>query len=218
MYDPNKDAKILWNYHHLDQPVRRADTIIAFGSHDLNVAIRAAELFMYGYAKRIIFTGGLGRITEKIWKMPEAEKFAQIAADAGVPPESIITETRSSNTGENIEFTKEKLAELGIAPGRCIAVDKPSRERRTYAALKKQWSELEFSITSPQYSYEEYCGLYASSLGDTRSLINIMVGDLQRIDIYARNGMQIPQDIPQEVIAAFDRLVAHGYDEQLINV
>ncbi len=218
MYDTNKDAKILWNYHHLDQPVRRADTIIAFGSHDLNVAIRAAELYLSGYAKRIIFTGGLGRITEKIWQMPEAEKFTRAAVNAGVPPESIITETKSSNTGKNIEFTKKKLAELGIAPGRCIAVDKPSRERRTYAALKKQWPELDFSITSPQYSYKEYCAIYASSLGDTRNLINIMVGDLQRIDIYGRNGLQIPQDIPQEVRAAFDRLVAHGYDEQLLSV
>lgn len=223
MYDINADAKILWNYHRLDLPVRPADTIIAFGSHDIHVAERAAGLFMKGCAKRIIFTGGLGRITKKIWQMPESEKFARIAEAAGVPPESIITETRSSNTGENIEFTKKKLAKLDIAPGRCIAVDKPYRERRTYAALKKQWPQLDFSITSPQYTYEDYCSFYTAPVSlhthpgiSFDDFINIMVGDLQRIGIYGRNGYQIPQPIPQEAADAFNRLVARGYDKMLV--
>ena len=255
MYSIHKDAKLLWNYLRLDQPVRPADTILAFGSHDINVAKRAAELYMQKYAKRIIFTGGLGRITKNIWKMPESEKFSEIAAAAGVPPEKIITESKSSNTGENIAFTRKKLSDLAIDPGRCIVVDKPFKERRTFAALKKQWPELDFSITSPQLTYEEYCRMYRPSLdapscpenateklrSDRRcdpnaghvghspentsdmtsdvtfdDFISIMVGDVQRMDIYAASGLQIPQDIPQSVRDAFSRLASHGYDTQLL--
>ena len=46
--------------------------------------------------------------------------------------------------------------------------------------------------------------------------INIMVGDLQRIDIYGNNGFQIKQDIPPLVWDAFRILVKEGYDKQLI--
>ena len=75
MFD-RKSAEILWDYHHLNQEITPGDSIIAFGSHDLHVAERAAELYLQGYGKFIIFTGGLGRVTEKIWRKPEAVKFA----------------------------------------------------------------------------------------------------------------------------------------------
>ena len=47
-------------------------------------------------------------------------------------------------------------------------------------------------------------------------VISIMVGDLQRIKVYAEKGFQIPQEIPAPVWDAFERLVALGYDQQLI--
>jgi hypothetical protein len=43
-----------------------------------------------------------------------------------------------------------------------------------------------------------------------------MVGDLQRIDLYGKNGFQIPQDIPENVMKAYKRLVENGFDKQLI--
>ena len=46
--------------------------------------------------------------------------------------------------------------------------------------------------------------------------INIMVGDLQRIDVYGQNGFQIPQEIPEEVREAYRALVRAGYDKQLL--
>jgi len=46
-------------------------------------------------------------------------------------------------------------------------------------------------------------------------VINIMVGDLQRIRIYPDKGFQISQDIPDDVWAAYERLVARGFDKHL---
>lgn len=212
-----KSAKILWNYHHLNQKVTYADGIICFGSHDLHVAERAAELYLSGYGKYIIFTGGLGRITQKIWNQPEANKFAEIAIAKGVPEDMIYIENASSNTGENIQFTKKMIADKAISVKKVIVVDKPFKERRLFATLKKQWSELCFSVTSPQASFEEYLSYYQNSDElEVDDFINIMVGDLQRIDIYGNTGFQIKQDIPLIVWDAYQILVKEGYDKQLI--
>lgn len=210
-------AEILWNYHKLNQEIDKSDVILAFGSHDINVAKKAAELYLNGLSDLIIFTGGFGRITEGIWKTTEAEKFAETATKIGVPKENILIENRASNTGENIAFTKKLLSERSISHKNFIIVDKPYRERRTFATLKKQWLEIEFKITSPDYSYEDYLKFYSDkSLGiSCHEFISIMVGDLQRIKLYSKLGFQIEQEIPDYVYKAYEKLVQLGFTEHL---
>lgn len=209
-------AKILWNYHKLDQKVKKSDIILGFGSHDLNVAKRCAELFLQGYGDKIIFTGGFGRITKNLWNITEAEKFAQIAMEMGVPKNKIIIENEASNTGENIEKTKNLLNKLNIFPNSFLIVDKPYRERRTLATIKKQWSEINFTITSPNQNYEDYCKIYSHGEISKDEFISIMVGDLQRIGLYGKNGFQIEQEIPSEVWNAFIKLINLGYNTHLL--
>jgi hypothetical protein len=55
-------------------------------------------------------------------KEPEAERFARIAMSLNVPRESILIEAHSTNTGENIAFTKTLLADKGLNPQRFIIV------------------------------------------------------------------------------------------------
>jgi len=43
-----------------------------------------------------------------------------------------------------------------------------------------------------------------------------MVGDLQRLRVYAECGFQIQQEIPGEVWSAYEELVVAGYDRHLI--
>lgn len=217
MYDFHADAKLLWEYHHINNKLSKKDCILAFGSHDTHVAERAADIFNQGLAKFIIFTGGLGKITKNIWKQPEAEKFSEIAIAMGVPRNKIFIETKSTNTGQNIDFTKELIEKEKLAFSDYIVVDKPYKERRIYATLKMQWPTLNFIVTSPQNTYESYCSYYNKSVElDVSEFINIMVGDLQRIDLYGKNGFQIPQDIPENVMKAYKRLVENGFDKQLI--
>ncbi len=47
-------------------------------------------------------------------------------------------------------------------------------------------------------------------------LINVMIGDLQRIRIYPERGFQISQPIPEDVWSAYEELAAMGYDRHLI--
>ena len=135
-------GKVLWNYHNLNQKIKKCDLILGFGSHDLNVAKRCAELFLDGYGDIIIFTGGFGRITKELWNMTEAEKFAQIAINMGVPKDMIIIENKATNTGENISKTKELLNKLNLYPSSFLVVDKPYRERRTFATKKNSGLKL----------------------------------------------------------------------------
>ncbi|WP_228108542.1 YdcF family protein [Terrisporobacter petrolearius] len=209
-------GKILWDYHKLNQKTEKVEIILGLGSHDLFVARRCAELFLKGYGDNIIFTGGFGRITKNIWNMTEGEKFTEVAIDMGVPKNKIIIENKASNTGENISKTKKMLKNLDLYPSSFLIVDKPYRERRTFATIKKQWPEINFLITSPQHSYEEYCSFYSDGEISKDEFISIMVGDLQRIDLYGKNGFQIKQDIPVEVIDAYDKLISFGYVKQLL--
>ncbi|MGB8190524.1 MAG: YdcF family protein [Chitinophagaceae bacterium] len=92
-------AKKLWDYHHLNHTLEKSDCVLALGSHDLRVAHRAAELYLEGWAPLLVLSGGLGNFTKGMWKESEAELFAKIALEKGVPQEAILVENKSSNTG-----------------------------------------------------------------------------------------------------------------------
>lgn len=205
-------ARTLWDYHHMNTPLQKADCIFALGSHDLRVAERAADLYLQGWAPLLIVSGGFGRITQSSWTETEADLFANIALQRGVPKENILIENRSTNTGENISLTRELLHEKGLDPQSFILVQKPYMERRAYATFQKQWPGKTVYVTSPQIAFEDY----PTKESPMESVINIMVGDLQRIRLYAEKGFQIPQPIPTEVWNAYERLVSLGFDQQLV--
>src|SRR5215216_2466940 len=92
-------AETLWNYHLMKHQLAKADAILVLCSHDERVAERGAQLFLEGWAPLIIFSGGRGAITSKLWNEPEAERFARIAMRLSVPPENILIEPNSTNTG-----------------------------------------------------------------------------------------------------------------------
>jgi uncharacterized SAM-binding protein YcdF (DUF218 family) len=205
-------ARTLWDYHHVHHALEKADCIIVLGSHDTRVAERGAEVFLGGWAPLLVFSGHLGALTSGMWSRPEAEVFAGVAVARGVPRERILIENRSTNTGENVGFSRRLLAEKGIQPRKAIAVQKPYMERRTLATFAQRWPELEVVVTSPQIDFDAY------PTGEIRKddVIHIMVGDLQRLLVYARKGWSAPQDVSPEVMAAYERLVAAGYTRRLL--
>ena len=206
-------ARIVWDYHHVHHALRKADCIIVLGSHDTRVAERGAELVLAGWAPFVVFSGHLGSLTSGTWTRSEAEVFADVAVGRGVPRERILLETRSTNTGENVDFSRQLLAEQGLKPRRAIAVQKPYMERRTLATFTSRWPELEVVVTSPQLDFDAY----ATDEIQKDDVIHIMVGDLQRLMVYASKGWSAPQEIPAEVMAAYEGLVAAGYTKRLLS-
>src|SRR3989344_1087440 len=205
-------AKVIWDYHHLNHQLKKADCIFVLGSHDTRVADYATDLFLQGYAPYLIFSGGLGNLTTGVFKKSEAEIFADIAKSKGVPEDKILIENKSTNTGENVQFTKQLLKDKGLDFTSFILVQKPYMERRTYATFRKVWPEKEFIVTSPQVSFEDY----PNDEIPKEKVINIMVGDLQRIKVYPEKGFQIPQEIPQEDWEAYEKLVDAGFTQHII--
>ena len=205
----------IWDYHRMHHDLEPAGAILVLCSYDTAVADRGAQLWREGWAPLLIFAGGQGAITSRLWSEPEADRFARIAVDRGVPPDRILIENRSTNTGENVEFTRRLLAERGLDPASFILVQKPYMERRSYATFKQRWPEKRAIVTSPQVGFDEYLARYSNDALTPHDVISIMVGDLQRIRDYPARGFQIPQDIPDDVWAAFEELVALGYDTHL---
>ena len=208
-------VETLWNYHRLNHQLSHADAIVVLCSHDLRVAERAAQLYAGEWAPLVVFSGGLGAITRHMWQEPEADQFAKIAVQMAVPRERILVENKSTNTGENVLFARDLLAANSIAVRKLIVVQKPYMERRSYATFKQLWPEIELVVTSPQVSLDEYLNSYSNAL-PIDHVISIIVGDLQRLRVYADRGFQIPQAIPDDVWHAYEELVKAGYDTRLL--
>ena len=205
-------ARTVWDYHHMNHTMKKADCILVLGSHDTRVADRGAELYLQGLAPLLIFSGGLGRLTSDIWKETEADKFAAISLKMGVPANAILIENKSTNTGENILFTRQLLQQKNLNPQSFIGVQKPYMERRSYATFKKVWPEKDIIVTSPQISFNDYPTVDLP----LEKIIHIMVGDLQRIRLYAELNFQIAQEIPEDVWYAYEQLVKAGFSHQLV--
>lgn len=208
--------QVLWDYMKLNQQPVPGDVIIGFGCYDMDIPLRCAQLYHAGYAPFVCFSGGLGRNTAGLWTRSEAERFAAVAVVEGVPEEKIILENQSTNSAENLLFTPKVLAEHGIRANRIIAVHKPYMERRLRAAMGIYWPDVEAVYTSPQVTLEEHIS-HAQALGMTeRGVIETVVGDIQRMELYPEKGYQLPVEIPPEVRRAYDALVELGYTGQLV--
>jgi len=187
----------LWQYMQLNHHVEKADCIFVLGSNDPRVAEHAVNLYHQGMAEYLIFSGGFGRLTEGVFDQTEAETFAAIAKDLGVPADKIIIENQATNSGENVILTAQVLGKLKLDFQRFILVQKPYMERRAYATFMKQWPKAvdSVTVTSPALSFFDY----VNEDIDLCMALEAMLGDFERIKIYPEKGFQIEQPIPDNV-------------------
>ena len=205
-------AGILWDYMLLRQEVSPADVILVLGSNDVRVGEHGARLFLRGLAPLMVCSGNVGRLTAGRFEKSEAETFADAAVRLGVPRSAILIEDASTNTGENIDRSRALRAAHGVVPARVLLVQKPYMERRAWATFKRRWPEPELQVTSPPIPYDDY-----PTPGIPRDLvIDILVGDVQRMRVYAERGFQVPQAVPDDVWDAWKELVARGYTGHLV--
>ncbi|WP_345711230.1 YdcF family protein [Kineococcus glutinatus] len=195
--------------HH---PAMTTDIGIGLGSHDLGVATCAAQLLAAGRFPCIVLTGANAPSTIERFPRGEAVHYREHALSLGVPDTAILVEPRARNTGENITLTRELLAERGIEVASVTLMSRPYQQRRAYATCRKLWPEVDVWCASLPLALDEY----VASIGDADRVVNMLVGDPQRIDVYAAKGFAIPQDIPGKVRVAFQRLVDAGYTTRLV--
>jgi|HubBroStandDraft_6_1064221.scaffolds.fasta_scaffold05828_4 uncharacterized SAM-binding protein YcdF (DUF218 family) len=207
-------GRVLWDYLRIGAPRERREAIVAFGGHDLRVADWAAQLWLDGWAPKLVLSGGLGYYTSKIWKEPEAHKFRRVAIERGVDAEAILVEDQSRNSGENVALTRQLLESNGLLLRRAICVQKPYLERRVHLTLQKQWPSCDFLLSSPPIAYEGYA---QPDVIDFDKLVNELVGQVDRVERYPDLGFTVKTNIPEEVIAAKRQLVELGFANHLVS-
>lgn len=211
-----ENVRVLWNFMRLNETLKVSDCILGLGCHDISVAERCAMLYLEGFGQFVIFSGGLGKITEKIWHETEAEKFADTAINLGVPSHKVYIENNSTNTGDNLILTKKLIENKNLPVSSLIVVTKPTAERRIRAAFEKRMPEYSAICTSPQISFEEYMKRYENGPVAQEEMINALVGDIQRFDIYYKKGFQVYVKVPDSVLLAYKQLIDFGFNKYLI--
>ena len=103
-------------------------------------------MFLEGWAPLLVFSGGLGSITKHLWREPEADQFARIAVEMGVPEEKILIENKSTNTGENVLFTKQLLVERYIDAGKLIVVQSTAKTSTRLICIRTALGVVQTSV------------------------------------------------------------------------
>ncbi|MFE1957263.1 YdcF family protein [Streptomyces sp. NPDC059479] len=207
------DAKLIWDYHRMRHQVRACDAAIGLGSHDLGVASFAAELYRAGLFPALVFSGGNSPTTAVRFPRGEAVHYREHAIGLGVPDAAILLEPKAGNTGQNITFSREVLAAAGIRPSTVLLVSKPYMERRSFATARKLWPEVEVLCASEPMEFDDYL----KSIGDENLVIDMLVGDLQRVIEYPKLGFAVEQNVPEDVYAAYETLIRDGFTSRLIS-
>ena len=206
------DAQILWYYHQMHHEPRNTDIAIGLGSHDIGVAEHTAGLYHQGRFPLIVFTGANAPTTVEVFPRGEAVHFAERAEQLGVPDRAIVLEEHARNTGENFTLTRALLDREGIHPESATIISRPYQQRRAYATCQKLWPELDVVCTSRPQTLNDYI----TSIGDQDKVLNMLVGDTQRIWVYADQGFAAPQLMTLDVREAYERLVAADYTRRLV--
>ncbi len=207
-------AQALWDYNQLKKPIRKADFIFVMCSYNLAVAEHAYILFRQKIADLVVLSGGVAHTDDLLitdWDDAEAIVFRDRLIEIGMNPAKIIIEDKATNCGENIQFTKALLQDRDPPLSTGVIVQKPYMERRAFATAEQQWPEINWFVTSPNMTYDQYI-----QDNDEERLINLLVGDTQRIIEYAKKGYQTPQEMPENVSEALDALIKKGYTKHLI--
>ena len=207
----------IWQYMQVGDEVGSADCLIVLGSRDERVAVHAAELAVRHSYAHVVITGGSAHSNDLLattWNAAnEAEYFGSVMRSCGYT-QPLLLETEALNTGQNATNTYALLKKQGITIKTAVLVTKPYMERRAKATFEVQWPDnaARFYVTSQQLSFADYINV--GQPVDT--VINIMVGDLQRTSEYPKLGFSSQQEMPRSVQDAFDVLVAAGYTKHLL--
>ncbi|MEE2877148.1 MAG: YdcF family protein [Candidatus Neomarinimicrobiota bacterium] len=117
----------------LAQPATvEADAIVVLGGEPAR-SLTGIRLFKRGNAPIIVTAGGSGKLLEEEQK--ESDRMSDFLVEFGVPPDKIITESRSKNTRENAVNAKALMDSLNVQT--IALVTSSLHMRRSVAVFEK---------------------------------------------------------------------------------
>lgn len=180
-------------------PPTPVDAVIGFGHFDLAIPRHCVELVKAGRARHVIFTGGIGAGTADLG-MAEAEAFRGVLMEEH--PElaaQVICESRSTNTAENIRFTRELLTaqhpQIAFGSGirSVMLVATPCRQRRVFQTWRKVMPDIPAVNAPPSHALDALAALYASKGED---ILQQILGEYERLRDYPTRGWITDEPIP----------------------
>jgi len=146
-----EEIKKITDYIFLESKPQKADLALVFGTRHPEAINKVYELYCCKLVPQILINGGANKITGK----NEAQEMSKKLIELGVKREDIILENQSTNTLENVLFSKKIIEKkLGFSNiKKIIAVVKHYHSRRALMTLKKHFPK---NIELIPVTYEIY--------------------------------------------------------------
>ena len=140
--------------------------------------LQAVELYKLGIIKKIIFTGGSGRILHP--EMKEGAYIKRYIWFMGIPEKDFIVESESQNTRENALFTKKIIDEQKIK-GRFLLITSAFHMRRSLNCFDAVGMDVAAYSTDiyagpRKFEFDHLFIPNTSSINDWNTLIHEIVG------------------------------------------
>lgn len=140
--------------------------------------IQTANLYHRGIIKKIIVSGGTGKLSQD--EPPEAIFLRQEFIFNGVPDSNIVIENRSRNTSENAIFSKQIIDSLGLKSP-FVLITSAEHMRRSVSVFKKVGFDCisfpcDYKVTPQKFSLEDTIIPNVALLSLWSDLLKEMVG------------------------------------------
>ncbi|MGK0467186.1 YdcF family protein [Clostridium sp.] len=223
--------------------ITQVDMIIILGNSIPYIAEIGARAYKNGLSKDIMIVGGIGHSTKYLIRnVLENNKYKNIevndkseadilrriiVAGENIQQDKIITESKSTNCGENASKALNILKEKHKVPKSIILIQDPTMQLRSHASFLKEWQEentliISYSPFIPQLKISEngyeYINREIGGLWTKDRFIDLIMGEIPRLnDVengYGPKGKGVIShvDIPEEVLCSYKRLLSN-YDE-----
>lgn len=202
---------------------RPVDLLVLMGSAVLESVELTAKAYRDGIAKHILISGGIGHSTHyliealdarglsgemAVERRAEAHIFRELLVRDGVDPGAIRVEERSTNCGENAEFTRQLVS----AERSLLLVQDPTMQRRTHACFERAFRDL------PGVELISFAPEVPRTAWPRERFVSLVLGEIRRLrddaNGYGPRGLNFIDhiDVPPGVILAY-RNVAAAFPE-----
>jgi len=166
----------------VDDVITACDVILVPGGSHPQLAEKAAELYKYGLADCILFSG---RANPCIPDFPsEAEYLKSIAIELGVSAERIICENKAAHTLENAEFSLSTLVNMNVKADKIILVCKAYHSRRVLLTYQHVFPESANFLVAP---VTDKRGLNRRNWASRQEYADKVMGEVEKIGKYFKD-------------------------------
>lgn len=209
---------IVWDYLAMvmDSPAS-VDVMLLIGNRDDRTVDIAWELLQSIKVKHIVNSGGIQtkrKYGTPMWERELKPSILQRVCVLKGCSAPLLLEAQATHTGDNAVLSANLLQRNKLFPKSILIVTKPYMKRCALRTFQKQWplGNPKIYVASMDVTFDDYL----SAEQDYETVVNIMVGDLQRIISYPSMRFMADSIVPKRVKSAMNVLISEGYTKNLI--